>query len=81
MCWQAAKAFETGVEGMPELEVVGAPEMCNVAFKSRSKAVNVYKVPLFAGLREGRSRVALGTLPTHSTRAECSLDVDRRVRC
>ena len=31
---------------MPELEVVGAPEMCNVAFKSRTKAVDVYKVPL-----------------------------------
>ncbi len=45
MLCQAAKAFETGVEAMPELEVVGSPEMCNVAFKSRSKAVNVYKVP------------------------------------
>ena len=29
---------------MPELEVVGGPEMCNIAFKSRSKAVDVYKV-------------------------------------
>jgi len=45
VCCQAAKAFETGVEAMPELEVVGSPEMCNVAFKSRSKAINVYKVP------------------------------------
>ena len=29
---------------MPELEVVGSPEMCNIAFKSRMKAVDVYKV-------------------------------------
>jgi glutamate/tyrosine decarboxylase-like PLP-dependent enzyme len=41
---QAAKAFEAGVEAMPELEVVGSPEMCNIAFKSRAKAVDVYKV-------------------------------------
>ena len=48
MTLQAAKAFEAGVEAMPDLEVVGGPEMCNVAFKSRTKAVDVYKVPMDA---------------------------------
>lgn len=41
---QAATAFRQGVESIPDLEIVGDPEMCNIAFKSTSRALDVYKV-------------------------------------
>lgn len=41
---QAAKQFEAAIGSIPELEVVGSPDMCNVAFRSTSPAVNVYAV-------------------------------------
>ena len=41
---QAAYQFAEGVNKIDGLEVVGKPDMCLVAIKSTSKALNIYKV-------------------------------------
>ncbi|GAB4817396.1 hypothetical protein N2152v2_004442 [Parachlorella kessleri] len=41
---QAAKRFEAGVTAIPGLEVMGAPEMCVIAFKASDPRVNIYTV-------------------------------------
>ena len=42
-------AFREGVEAMADLEIVGDPEMCNIAFKSSNPSLDVYKVQLAHG--------------------------------
>jgi hypothetical protein len=42
---QVAKRFQAGIAQIPGLEVIGNPEMCNVAFKAtHPRSLDIYKV-------------------------------------
>lgn len=41
---EAARQFEEGLRGIPDLELVGRPDMSVVAFRSTNKQLNIYKL-------------------------------------
>lgn len=41
---QAAKDFQAALQHVPELRIIGEPDMCNVAFTGAAPGINIYAI-------------------------------------